>query len=74
MGKVRRYCPICKSRIETDEIIKNNRVPNEYRKHMYHCPNCSEIKGKDVVIAISTKKIPENKFYESIDVIVFESV
>lgn len=73
MGKVKRYCPDCGSRLEYDEIIKGHKVPNEYRKNIYHCLNCSEKKGKDIVIAISRKKIDEQKFYNSIDIIIFES-
>lgn len=74
MGKVRRYCPECGSRLEYDEIIKGHKVPNEFRKNIYHCPNCSEKRGKDVVIAISKKKLDSEKFYESIDVIVFQEL
>lgn len=73
MGKVKKYCPECGKRLEYDEIIKNHKVPNEFRKNIYHCNNCSDIKGKDVVIGISKKKIEADKFYSSIDVIIFES-
>lgn len=72
MGKVKRYCMDCGSRLEYDEVIKNHKVPNEFRKNIYHCPNCSEKKGKDVVMGVIRKKIPSDKFYESIDVIMFE--
>lgn len=73
MGKVKKYCVDCGSRLEYDEIIKGHKVPNEFRKNIYHCSNCSAKKGHDVIIAISRKKIPESKFYESVDVEVFES-
>lgn len=72
MGKVKKYCIDCGSRLEFDEIIKNHKVPNEYRKNIYHCQNCSEIKGKDVVMGVTREKIPGNKFHESIDVKMFE--
>lgn len=73
MGKVKKYCVDCGSRLEFDEVIKGHKVRNEYRKNLYHCTYCSEKKGHDVIIAITRKKIPQNKFWESIDTIVFDS-
>ena len=73
MGKVRVWCPKCGGRLESDEIIKNTRVPNKFRKNIYHCPNCSMRLGKDVIIGLMSVSVPENKFYESIDAFMFQA-
>lgn len=74
MGKVKKYCHDCGSRLEYAEIIKGHRVPPKYKKNIYSCENCSEIKGHAVVMGVSRLSIPTSKFWEGIDKIMFNEV
>jgi len=71
LGKVRRWCPDCGHRLEADEMLKHRKVPRQFVKNIYICNNCSEKQGVSVVMGIIRMAVPENKFWKTIEVMMF---
>jgi len=69
----RKYCPDCGSIITNKPLLSNTKVPNEYRLSLNRCIKCSDKKNREVVIAVTRRKIKDTDAkWEDIRAVIFE--